>query len=440
MDKRTYRAVELVKDVLIVLLTCSALFLLTRTRLPGTLSGLFREEDPQVGAVQTESGARADAARPLRVTAIEAGGGENIRCGVQYNEESSDALFKQVAGLLVETMSSAGTPEPITRDAWERALLTAPGMAFDFQGEVPMEVLMGWMSGEDTALTAVVRRLAVTVWQDKVALYYRDEGTGEYFRCLSQVANRRHLTDALAGLGGNGSFYAFESERYAALDPDTLITEGSFFPAIYNASNPMGRGRESLEELMADLNISTNGSSFYHSGDGEVVRSGNDSIRLSANGVAVYAAGERGGQFQLPLREGGSTLFDAVEACRRLVADTLGARCGRARLYLQSVRETETGLVIRFGYSLNGYQVRLEEGYAAQFLVSEGEITDFTLCFRSYEDSGATTPVMPIRQAAAAMEAMGLTGEELLLAYNDSRGDTVSAAWAAAGSQLTRKR
>ena len=35
---------------------------------------------------------------------------------------------------------------------------------------------------------------------------------------------------------------------------------------------------------------------------------------------------------------------------------------------------------------------------------------------------------------AAALEAQGLTGEELLLVYLDSGGDTVSADWAAAGS------
>ena len=34
----------------------------------------------------------------------------------------------------------------------------------------------------------------------------------------------------------------------------------------------------------------------------------------------------------------------------------------------------------------------------------------------------------------AALEAQGLTGEELLLVYLDSGGDTVSADWAAAGS------
>ena len=42
--------------------------------------------------------------------------------------------------------------------------------------------------------------------------------------------------------------------------------------------------------------------------------------------------------------------------------------------------------------------------------------------------------VLPERQAAAAMEAMGHTGEELLLVYLDNGNDElVSASWVATG-------
>ena len=46
--------------------------------------------------------------------------------------------------------------------------------------------------------------------------------------------------------------------------------------------------------------------------------------------------------------------------------------------------------------------------------------------------------VLPERQAMAAMEAMGHTGEELMLIYLDSGSDgSVSASWAAAGELST---
>ena len=436
MDKRErrVRAVELGKDVLIVLLICSALWLLTRSQLfqaRGT-------EDHQINLVQTQSGTRADAARPLRITANLEGGAEDIRYGVQYDADASDALFQRVAGLLVEALSSAGEAEQITRSQWEKALLTAPGVSFDFQGEMPLSVLAGWLSGEESSIDGVVRRLTLTVWQEKVALCYRDEEDGVYYRRLSEVANEAHLVEALSGLEDTGARYAFESELTRDLDRDTLVMTADLRPAVYRADNPMAGGRAALEALMGDLGFSVDASSFYSSGDEQVARSGNDSIRLSERGVAEYRAGEDSDHFRIPARLDEPSLFESVEACRQLAAATLGARSGQARLYLMSARETGAGLEVRFGYCLNGAVVRLEQDCAARFLVRGGRIDQFELCFRSYTDNGETSVVLPIRQATAAMNAMGLEGEELLLVYQDTGGEMVTASWAAASASEKR--
>ena len=69
-------------------------------------------------------------------------------------------------------------------------------------------------------------------------------------------------------------------------------------------------------------------------------------------------------------------------------------------------------------------------------MVQDGQITAFELNIRSYSDSGKTSVVMPVRQAAAAMEAEGLAGRELLLMYSDTGSDTVAASWMAVGHTL----
>ena len=120
MDKRkkSRRAVELCKDVLIVLLTCSALWLVTRSQIMGSLTGLLQEEGTTGGGYETQSGTRADT-RPLRIVASLPGETWTGRCGIQYDQAAVDGLFQQVAGLLVETMSSAGEghPEPMGEGA-----------------------------------------------------------------------------------------------------------------------------------------------------------------------------------------------------------------------------------------------------------------------------------------------------------------------------------
>lgn len=431
MRKRD-RAKELAKDALILLLTCSALWLAGRSQIFGPLGGILREENTGPETVQTESGARADAARPLRMAVNLQEGAETIRYGVQYDPAAVDALFQQTAGPLVEALSSAEAPERVGRRQWEEAQNSAPAVTFDFQGEVPLGVLSGWLSGAETTLTAPVRRLTLAPWQEGVALFYRDEGDGLYYRCPTRVVSSDQLAQTLAGLRSNGAHYAFESETYRQMDPDTLLLEDQSTPAVYTASNPTTGGQSALEGLMENLGIPVSSSSFYTSGDEEVARSGYDMLRLSDNGVLTYIGGEHGeASFPVQSRGGSPTLFDSVEACRQAAAAAILPRCGEARLYLMSARETDQGLEVLFGYSLNGAVVRAEGGCAARFLVREGNIVYFTLSLRSYTAAGETALVPPLRQAAAAMEAEGLAGGELLLTYMDGGGDRVFPSWAA---------
>lgn len=431
---RKTRAVELGKDILIVLLLCSAVWLLTRSQ-------LFRDrgtQDHQISPVQTQSGTRAETARPLRMVANLAGSADSIRYGVQYDAEAADALFGQVASLLLEALSSAEEPQKITRAQWEQAQMTAPGVSFDFQGKLPVSVLVGWLSGEEGRSEAVVRRITLTVWQGKAALCYLNEEDGLYYRCLSEVVSESHLSEALSLLGDNGASYAFESGTYRALAPDTLVSPEPGTPPVYTASNPVSGGRADLEGVMSDLGFALDMSSFYTSGDEQVARSDNDDIRLSERGVAKYRAGEDSDRFQITAQGEKPTLFESVEACRQVAAAALTARSGQARLYLISAQETGEGLEVCFGYCLNGSVVQMEGGCAAWFLVRNGRIDQFELRFRSYTDSGERSVVLPVRQAAAALEAMALKGEELLLVYRDTGGDTVTASWAASGTSEVR--
>ncbi len=430
MDKKR-RAVELVKDGLILLLSCSAIWLSFQTPLSAPLRGLFREEGTLSAPGTGQESDLGSGALPMAIAANVPGsehlpeGTEGVRCGLRYDQAACQELFQRVAGPLMETLSSAGAPERISRSQWEAALTSDLGVCLDFQGEVPLPVLVGWLSGERTGLDAVVRRLALTVWEDGLDVSYRDERSGVYYRCRSQVADSFSLVEALSGLTGNGAFFAFESELYQELDPDTLLLPDVPAPAVYTATNPMSGTQGALEELVRDLGFSLNSTSFY-STDEQVARSGDDSVRLSDRGVAQYE-----GETLFPvLRQGGAgELFDRVETCRQLALSALGPRCGEARLYLVSVEETPEGWEISFGYSLNGIPVLTDLGYAARFLVEGERITQFSLYLRGYTAAGDSSLVLPPRQGAAALAAQGLAGEELLLTYVDSGGDTPTAGW-----------
>ena len=88
MDRRKFdrRAVELAKDVLILFLTCSAVWLLIQTRLLEPLHNILREDMPQTQMGQTEGGSRIEAVRPLRIAVNLTAGMETGRYGVQYDQ------------------------------------------------------------------------------------------------------------------------------------------------------------------------------------------------------------------------------------------------------------------------------------------------------------------------------------------------------------------
>ena len=433
-NSRKRRAVELGKDVLILLLTCSALWLVLQGPLVTPLKGMFREEVPQTSAGYGQGGDRLEGTLPMAMAVNLPGGARGgARYGALYDQAACQALFQQIAGPLMEALSSAGTPQTISRRQWEAVLSSDVGVFLDFQGDVPVPVLMDWLSGGESPLDAVVRRLVLAVWQDGTALYYQDRTTGQYWRCPSEVVDPGALTETLSGLADNGVFYAFESELYRGLDPDTLLPQAAPAPAVYTASNPAAGGQKALESIVQDLGFSLNSTSFYPA-DEQVARSGDDSVRMSDRGVLFYQAGEGEVRYPVPLRDGAPALRESVELCRRLAAAVLGSRSGEARLYLISANRLDRGWEIDFGYSLNGIPVHLDQGYAARFVVTGGQVSQFTLRLRSYTANGGVSAVLPPRQAAAALAAQGMAGGELVLAYLDGGGDTLTAAWAVRGS------
>ncbi len=435
MDKRKKlrTAVELGKDVLIVALICSALWMLGRG---GLISRLGEESPDRVESQQNSTQVQAEPVRPMRLTATLQGGGEPVRYTAQYDEAAVDALFQQTAGLLMETLSSAEPPRAISRRDWEQALARAPGLCFDFQGEMPLSALTGWLRVELSVPDALVRRMVLTVWEGTAALYYCDLNTQSWYRCVTQVVGETQLENALAGLSANGAYYAFESGSAREMEEDTLLVPDPPALTVYTGINPMSGGRTALEGLMTDLGFNLSSCVFYSGAGEEVGRSGSDTLRLSKEGVVEYHTDEDGPkQFPVSGASGQSQVFAAAEACSRLLRQAVLDRCGQAHTYLSRVEQTAEGWHLEFEYSVNAVPLRLKGGPAARFEVKNGQITAFILRLRSYMPGEETQIILPPVQAAAAMDALALNGRELQVMYWDSGEERVVPGWTAVSEE-----
>ena len=435
MDKRSKRGrtVERVKSVLIVVLAMSAVYLALRTQL---FDGLLLDEESggvsQLLSAPEEGGGNNTAAiRPVRMAVMS----DNGRYGVQYDDEETDALFSRTASLLAEALGSAGTPRKVTRQAWEDALSQPSSIYFDFLGALPLENLQIWLSvGQGTtSLSGSARRLALAPGEDDgVLLYYINEADGLYYACGTDVLRQSQLRTAVSGMSGNGARFAFETEEYALLDPDTLLLPQPPDLPRCTAADPLaGETGDTIRlEIAEALRFRVQGNTTYSGADGMVIKNGSDTLRMGESGVVTY---ESGGQTEPLFPVHSSRTADAVEAAWTIVSETVLPYSGAGRLFLRQVETGEDGATeLYFDYTLSGAEVTMESGRcAAHFVVENHQITRFTLYLRTYTVTGETDPALPELQAQAAAAALGAEQPELRMRYQDSLSEPVRASWIA---------
>lgn len=424
------RVVETLKNLLIAALVCSALLLVRESQL-FRASGVLGSPRHSEGSERSDS-TQAQAVLPLRMAVMSQSG-----CyGVQYGGEELSTVFDRMAPLLNEALSSAESPEPITGEQWHSALISAPGVYFDFQGTVPLQVLSGWLSGqENPALTAAARHLLLSAdGQGGVALAYRDEDSGQYFSCSAPLVALAHLQSAVAQVPSNGAVFACQAADYAQmLAPYTIISAQTPQPREYAVSNPLPAQEEQrLNELLETLSFPLGITTVYDTPEGRRARSGNDTLTVSNEGLVTYYSTPEEQRYPVSGAEGDSPLFAAVDSSARLVRSVLEPWQGDARIYLERVEvQGEDGWRLEFRYALSDTPVQVgRRGYAATVLVEQGYITEFELQLRTYTALEQTTLLLPQKQAAAALVELGRSGSQLQLRYQDG-ADIAKAGWIA---------
>lgn len=426
-----FRLPEWVKNLLIVLLSCSALYLFTLT--PLYLNSPLRDWTAQL----LDRG-QSETANPLSLAAVLQPARIAIRnvsgCyGVQYDVAAADDAYAQTSALLETALSSAQAPQLVAEDRWRQAL-TGSGIYFDFCGDVPLSALVSGESAAADSLTASARKLLLALEEDHVFLYYQDSGSGLFYVCTTTLNGSDHLLPIVESFTPNGAFFAFEDARYQRCDPYTLISSSVPSPQEYTVSVPLNtEDTDTLGQVLAALSFSGPSVNSYQLGTDTIYRSNEDTLQLTGDGVLIYQ-GNSNARYPTVSEDETLTLKNAIETSRSLTAPTLEALCGGARLYLLSAVQSGATITVTYGYSLDGAGVWLDElGWAAQFVFTGGVLTDFTLRFRTYTATGTTTLVLPPLLASAAMTALDKEQGELLLSYRDTEGagSTIAAGWIA---------
>lgn len=450
--------IEWGKNVVIVLLALSAVYLLGRTQLyvDGAASGwhlvsgfktIFSGEEPVSPSQVLGDWSQGTLPRPVRMVVLTPQGS----AGIQYDNEALDSLFLEFTNPLADALTGAGTPRQVSEEEFRAALSAQrPGIYLDFLGRVPLTNLTAWLSGGragNVELPHSIRRMLLTLSEDgRVLLYFIDENTGNCYvsETVSDLAQR--LERFVEGVSPNGAAFAFQSgEAYASLAPYTLL-EGSLPPRPdrFSVSNPVPitDGGEDYGDTFASLVLSLSfqpQSMSYRSRDGVTIQEGSEKLRVSDTGQVTYEAADlTDPRFPLVGLSQNPTEWELVGSAWSFVervfqTGTTTSLCGDARLYVQGLEETENGVAVLIGYQLDGAAVVVGPlGCAARIEIADGAITGFQLQLRKYTYMEQGPQVLPELQATAALEAQEAQGSELMLYYyDDLRSDEVTADWGA---------
>lgn len=422
---RNSRWKEWGKNLLILLLSVSAIYLLTLTPLVQDSGVLDFFAQGESDGNRVASVTLTAAARPSRI-AVATGSG---RYAVQYDQAETDELFAYLGPLLGEALSSAEGPRNMTESLWRR-YLQSEGVYFDFSGNIPLSALSGWLQQENDCILedAARRLLLVSDAEDRVLLCYQSAEDGKFRMCPTGLSGSLHLKPIIGSVAGNDALFAYEGEDWTkALHPYTLITK-SYARQNYSATTPLTAG-DNLSLVLEALDYT--GRNHASVSGGELYLDGSDRLHVLNGGRITFDAAQDG-KYPVTTAGANATVAEAIEAARGLAESTIGLLCGEAELYLISAETTENGYCIRFGYRLDGSTVWLyDEGWAAEFYVERNCLTRFSMYFRSYTATGEEALLLPMDKAAVMLPGLTEESLELVLQYRDWGESAVKPTWVA---------
>jgi hypothetical protein len=339
---------------------------------------------------------------------------------------------------LREALGGAESIFPTTKSQWKSVLSgKSHWIYYDFLSNLPVFELSTWLGNntENTVLFGTARYflLAESESTGRTVLYFHNEEDGRFYCCELAQGGEERLQSVINEFSPNGAKFAFEDPGLAGIMADQVMVLPTK-PNLqeYEVQNPFTMQEEEQQEILRALSFNPLVASLYQAADGAVIREGIDTLRILDQGTITYHSQETH-QVRYPVNDDVKSILDMTQ---KLLTVVLGNRCGEANPYLISIEHEEDGsIVVSYGYQLNGAPVQVyKKAQAAQFIIREGCVCDFTIHVRQYKSLNQQVLILPEQQIAGALKATEQVGEEVMLVYLDNGEESrITAAWTVRG-------
>lgn len=414
-----HRAVNRLQNLTLLLLTLSALFLLSRLMLAG--SGWTGLQDLlPAGAAGGRPNQTMDLGEVMPAFHLVVTGDSEYGRYTQLGAGGED--LQQILPLFQEALGSASVVGAAADKTLQEAL-ASPSLYLDLTVELPAAVVSAWL-GEGDSFGRNVRAMALAAEDEESAFLYLRSDDGSIFRYNTALPVSA-VTEIADSVSPNGGSFAYES-NFAPLAPYTVLVAQP--PEIPQLHGDIPAGYTAYNLLTAlDFNAHTN--ARYPESDGtEVVVESPRLLRLSPGGEVTYVCdGETTSTlYRVPCAGESPTAVEAVQAAGNLAA-VLTESTVASPLYLRTLTPYENGYRITFGYQVEGFPVFFpSDAPGLTVNISGTAITSFIYRCRSYTAEEEMESMMPSEMAVAIASLS--PGSGLSVGYVDN-GTEVAARW-----------
>ena len=410
MEEQRRNRRNLVQNILITLLSLSAVALFAQTQLYSL--NLSAGETLPASGPSLSAAPAAELTAPVRVAVT----GDYGRYG-SVALDTGNSEFADLGRRLLEALGSARDYAACSWLDFLRAL-GGPSLYFDFLEPLPLSVLAGLLGGGEEIspredLSA--RRVLIAAEHGGVSLYLWDGGencfraaTAVSADSLEQVISRYELGDASFAMDISG----------IRLDPCSLLPSQTPSLPAFTVGDPLAGG---TDWLLSALGFNPRSRTRHTESNGtELIMDGERTLRVRPDNSVHYQSGQ---DPSLTVAAAGEvpTAREAALGAGGLLARLLAPVSGEAQPYLQGVRRNGDVTIVRFGYQAGGVPIRFQDGAAAAEVTLTGtSVTGLVLRFRQYQLLEEPSLLLPLPQALAVASAS--PGKELSIGYVERSG------------------
>lgn len=344
-------------------------------------------------------------------------------------------LFERVSAVLAGAMDTANTRRELTAYQW-RGVLSGTMVLFDFEGEMPLDMLSAVLGASDYGpLERQARYAALCVDRDALTFVIKAEnGVPAAYQTALHSAE---LASLIREYGEGNAQFAFEDRVYSRHLPDEFVVlDNRPKPAVIKMSSTFTDYTSTSSERVINAVLESFGYNPYTTGgyiesdDTRVYVEELRTLRVSPDGALSYYAPEPeavtpsapDAEARLAIISNATSMLD------RVTSNYMGDGAEGVSIYImRAYYNASSGrYIVLFGCEVDGIVLSFQDGYFARFEYAGTELAGAHLTVASYYPTAQYDEPMPDAQAAASV-----TGKSRLfeLRYVKKQNDEYHADW-----------